>query len=176
MNPLLLPKLLGWIAKVPWYAWVIAALLAWGGVHKHRAAAAKAEFQAAQVKAREEQAEQKAKDDAQSARRTKVIMEAADAANLKAQTARDDAVRARSTLDRVLNTLVAHPPDSGASSAAIAASSAPATDTGSVPAELLRRCGAQYLEMAAIADQRGTPGATCERSYDSLNQSKEIPK
>jgi hypothetical protein len=176
VNPLLIAKLLGWVARVPWWAWALAALLGWGLMQGHRVKAAKAEYAAAQVKAEKERAEAAARDRLETDRRTRAIMEASDAATIQARTNADAAARARAALDRVLLALPARPANAGAAGASAPGSSAPATNAGLVPADVLRRCGERVLGLAQYADAARTAGSACERAYDSLTTPKEPPK
>jgi hypothetical protein len=45
----------------------------------------------------------------------------------------------------------------------------PTDDPTAVLADVLGRCVSRVQLLAAVADERGTAGATCERAYDSLN-------
>lgn len=156
------------LRAVPLWAWALGAAVAWGGFHRWRAIDARADFQAAQQQAQLEHAAQLARDTAETQRRTKTIMEAADAATIQSQANRADAYRARAALERVRAQLAAHQADGRPADPPAAGSSAPAADAGMVPAELLGRCGTRILELARLADERGTAGAACERGYDAL--------
>jgi hypothetical protein len=168
MNPLILTKILGWFARVPWFAWVILALLAWGGWQRHQAISArdsltsyKAEVQAAFDK-------QRAEDAAETARRAKVMQEVADSATIQANANRADADSARAALER-LRTQFARG-NAGAGNPSAAPGGPPAGAAGSVPPELLLRCAERVVELAGYADASRTAGQACERAYDSLTR------
>lgn len=159
---------LGVLRAVPWWAWLLGAALAWGGWHRWRAIDARADFERAKVQAQAEHAAQLERDTRETQRRTRTIMEAADAATIQSRAHRADADRARAALERVRAQLAAHQADRRPADPSAAGSSAPAADAGMVPAELLGRCGTRILELARLADERGTAGAACERGYDAL--------
>lgn len=165
MNPALI---LTSLAKVPIWAWALAAVLAWGGWQRHKALEARDDFEAAKVQAQADHALQQAADAAETQRRTHTIMEAADAATIQSTADRADADRARAALDRVRAQLAAGQANRRAAGAAPAASGPAAGAPDVVPAELLSRCGARVLDLAAYADAAGTAGQACERAYSSL--------
>jgi hypothetical protein len=172
VNPLLVAKLLGWVARVPWWAWALVILLGWGLAQGHRASAARAEYAAAQAQAAKEQAEAAAKAQAETDRRTRAIMEAADAATIQSQADRAAAGRARAAVDRLRAAVAAHAPDAGASGPAAAPGGTSAPGTAVLSADLLGRCGERVVELAGFADAARTAGAACERAYQALTAPK----
>jgi len=51
------------------------------------------------------------------------------------------------------------------------AGGAPAVDAAGMLADVLGRCIARVRFLASVADERGTAGELCERSYEALNPS-----
>lgn len=154
------------LRAIPAWAWVLAALLAWGGWQRHQAHAAAAALQhqteeaaAARVRAAEAAATETARrvtaqkgitDDAQTAldaARRSAGSVAANAARLRAQLA---AAR-RSTADPL-----------------VAADCSSATARADVLADLLSSAADRAASLAAEADASRIAGSACERSYDAL--------
>jgi hypothetical protein len=95
---------------------------------------------------------------------------AVDAAEQKAVQARADAVLAdvaSGRLQQRIATLAADARRAAANSPA-ARASAPTEDAAGMLAELQRRADERAGILARIADERGTAGDLCERSYDAL--------
>ena len=51
MIALLIPRVLTFARAIPWWAWVLAVALAWGGWQRHKAQSVAAEYQRAQASA-----------------------------------------------------------------------------------------------------------------------------
>jgi len=109
---------------------------------------------------------------AEEQRRTAAQKEATDEADKKLARARADVVIADAAAGRLQQRIAAllstarggqGPGDPAA------AQPGPATDDpAGVLANVLGRCVADYRRMAAIADERGSAGEACQRSYDAL--------
>lgn len=107
---------------------------------------------------------------AEERRVTRNVMEAADAANLKAADARRTAAAAAAERDRLRDAYRAAFAASGsAETPAAAASGPPATGAGLVFPRLFDR-GADLLQScAASLDQSRIAGLACERAYDAVS-------
>ncbi|MBP8176296.1 MAG: hypothetical protein KAX77_00905 [Xanthomonadales bacterium] len=140
------------IKLVPWWAWGLAAILAWGGWQRHVAtkatkAAAQAE-QRATVEALAAEAERKERQIEQAY--TVNARTAADAYAQNLRAARVAADRARDSHDRLRDAIAATaaPGCTGASSAA-----AGGTDGAAQLRQVLGSCAAALRDVAAAADQ-----------------------
>jgi hypothetical protein len=143
-------------------------LLAWGSWQRHRASAAKAEFEAAKVQAHADYAKSERDAALLQAKRAKIITEAADAATIQAQADRVAADRARSAFER-LQQRVSTAQAAGTAPAANATPGCPpASAAAAVPADVLGRLGQAAGQLAAIADDRRTAGVACERAFDAM--------
>ena len=165
-----LTRLLGLAKGVPAWAWLLAVVLGWGGLQRCSAIEAKATFAKAKAQAAAEQSAQRERDVAETQRRTKTVMEAADAATIQSTADRAAAGDARAALERVRRELAADQAKRRAADAAASPGSAPAIAADSVPAELLSRCGERVLELAAYADDARRAGRACERAYDAVSE------
>lgn len=162
---------LGLLRRVPLIAWVVLALLAWGGMQQHLAGK-----RAEQLRERE-RAEAQARADTirdalvEQTRRTTAVEGIADAARQQARRAAADRQAARAAADDALRRMRADATlraASGAADPAAAAGSAPAGAADLVPADVLGRCAARVLDLADAADAARRAGEACERAYDAL--------
>lgn len=169
MNPLLLAKIGGAIAKVPWWAWALAGLLAWGALQRHRVIKAREALVEYKAEVQDAFDRQKQADTLEGARRTKTIMEVADAATLQAESDRRSAAGARAALER-LRAQSATGGNAGGVNPAATPGGPPADSSRVVPAELLNRCGTRLVELGEYADTARTAGQACERAYDALTK------
>jgi len=118
-------------------------------------------------------AAQKAADEAETQRRVTAQQEVTRDAQLQASTARADAARADGARDALRVQLAGfvaanrRPPSTPAPSG-----SAPAADALDVLADVFSRADQRAGELAKLADDRGTAGLACQRSYDALTQGK----
>lgn len=169
MNPLVI---LPYLSKVPAWAWVVAALLAWGAWNGHRAKTIKADFEQAKVAAVAANAASAAEATNETLRRERGQKEALDA---KAQelereaAARAAAVTAGRKLQLRLSALETQA--CGADPAA-----APGGPAASTPADLRayvqRRLDEAADGIAGYAGGAAAAGRACERSYDALTPGK----
>jgi len=155
-------------ARVPAWAWALAAALAWGGIQHHRAAAAGDQLRVhdAEVAAATLKASQAAQ--LETARRLTAQTEITNEAQDRARAADVDAAGARAAADRLRARLGAARPGARAADPAPAGGCAPAPDAAGVPADLFWRAVDAAGLYAAEADRRGIAGAACVESYRAL--------
>lgn len=160
---LVLKPILAVLRAIPWWAYVIAACLAWGGYQRWRANSAAKEYQQAQAEAaaEREQALQAAINE--TARRLAAQAQATKEADENLNRARSAAVGAAAAADRLRQRLAAVKADAGASHPAAAGTSQ--TDR---LADAIGECADRYREVAGIADRAIVAGRTCEASYQAL--------
>ena len=148
---------------VPVWAWMLAALLAWGGFQKHRAGAAGAQLQRVQAAAAIEREQALQASITETQRRLAAQQEIAHAADQAASRARADASAAAGAAGRLRERIAALQ--------AIARSSDPAA-AGPGPADrlgdALAACAGRYRDVAAAADRAILAGQACERAYGAL--------
>jgi hypothetical protein len=153
--------------RVPPWAWVLAALAAWGAFQKHAAEAAKEREKAAAVRQEADRAAALQAGLVELARRNAEQGRAVVEATEMARRARADAAAAGAAERRMLERAAAAAAAQRADPAA-AGASAPAADAAGVSADVLGRCSERVRFLAELADERGRAGATCERAYDAL--------
>lgn len=149
----------GLLGRVPAWAWIAAALVAWGWSGHARYGALKKDVVEQTAKSEKEQRDE-------DLRRREAQARAMDKAQADAEAARSDADRARAAEQRLRNQL--------AKSRAGSAPSVGATDAvGSPPADTYRElfgdCVARYRELGEEADRHRVAGLACERAYEALN-------
>lgn len=166
----MLTSLLALARKVPAWAWVVIAALAWGGIQRHRAAAAGAELRQhdAEVAAETLKASQAAQ--TETARRLAAQQGITDEAQARARTAGLAAAGARAAADRLRVQLAA-----AASSAAAGNPTASAGGQAAVLADVLSQCAGRLQVVAAVADDAINRGRACEAAYTSLTPPKGTP-
>lgn len=160
---LILSPILAVLRAIPWWAYVIAACIAWGGYQRWRANSAAQEYQQAQAEAaaEREQALQAAINE--TARRLAAQAQATKEADENLNRARSAAVGATAAADRLRVRLAAIKADAGASNPAAAGASQ--TDR---LADAISECADRYRAVAAIADRSIISGRACEASYNAL--------
>ena len=158
------------LRAVPLWAYALAAALAWGGVERWRANDARADLERAIAQAQAEHAAQRDRDARETQRRTRTVMEAADAATLQSQADRAAADAARSAADRLLARLAAAQAHARARDSAAAGGCAATDAAATVQADVLGRALGAARELGAYADAARTAGTACERSYEALTR------
>lgn len=160
---LILSPILAVLRAIPWWAYVIAACIAWGGYQRWRANSAAQEYQQAQAEAaaEREQALQAAINE--TARRLAAQAQATKEADENLNRARSAAVGAAAAADRLRVRLAAIKTDSWSSNPAAAGASQ--TDR---LADAISECADRYRAVAAIADRSIISGRACEAVYDAL--------
>ena len=160
---LFLSPILAVLRAIPWWAYVIAVCIAWGGYQRWRANSAAQEYQQAQAEAAAER--EQALQDAinETARRLAAQAQATKEADENLNRARSAAVGATAAADRLRVRLSAIKADAGASNPAAAGASQ--TDR---LADAISECADRYRAVAAIADRSIISGRACEAVYDAL--------
>ena len=161
-----LSSILAFLKAIPWWAYVIAACLAWGGWQRHRATSAAKVYQQAQIEAAKRTEAALAENIRETARRLAEQLKATQDAEAKTIKARSDAAAAAGAAERLRDRLDA-----------IRAASAPAGDSAASGAgttdrlaEVLGQCTDRYREVAAAADRAVIAGLACEASYNTLTK------
>jgi chromosome condensin MukBEF ATPase and DNA-binding subunit MukB len=155
-------------SAVPWWVWVLAAMLAWGCWQRHQAKSAAEKYARAVATATAERESQLAADAAETARRLQAQQGATNHAKTQAQNNAADAARARAAADQLRAQLATLKANGGSANTAPAAGGPPAGQTVDVLSDLLGRCVGRARELAEYADAARTAGETCEASYDAL--------
>jgi Protein of unknown function (DUF2514) len=161
---LILQPILGVLKAIPWWAYVIAACLAWGGWQRHRALSAAKSYQQAQIEAAKATEAALAENIRETARRLAEQQKATHDAELKYAKARAAAGGAAAAAARLRERLVA-----------IRAASAPTSDPAAAGAsttdrlaDILGQCADRYRTVAASADSAVIAGLACEAHYEAL--------
>lgn len=153
------------LGRIPVLAWVLVAVLAWGGWQRWQVIRQADELRT--VAAQVEAANAAARASTETARRATALQEIVDEQTRKLDQARADAAAAAAAGQRLRAQLAAYRRAAGQDSAATAIRSA--TDTAaSVLADVLGRCSERREELARYADAAREAGATCERAYGAL--------
>lgn len=163
---LILSPILSVLRAIPWWFYVLAACLAWGGYQRHRANSAAKTYQRAQIEAAKATEAALAENIRETARRLAAQQKATQNAELKLAKARTDASAAGAAAQRLRDRLGAiRAAESSASNPAVAG--AGTTDR---LADILGECADRYREVAAAADRAVIAGRTCEAAYSSLTK------
>ncbi|WP_052724781.1 DUF2514 family protein [Pseudomonas sp. 10B238] len=165
-----------WLKLVPtWSYWVLALVLVAGGqqirVMSAQSVASKAQADLATYRTEVSERDRRAALFLiQENQRRQAATEKADAdAQEQLVAARTDAERAGSALERLQQRLAAAEQRSRDAGNAITAQlSASAEDAARVRADVFGRIGEAAQLYAAVADDRGIAGATCEKSYEAV--------
>lgn len=164
MIALLIPRLLAFAKAIPWWAWVLAVALAWGGWQRHKAQSVAAEYQRAQASAAAEREAALQSSITETARRLAAQQRIANDARAQTVKARASAAAAVDAVQQLRDRLAQSPgasPDNPAP-----ANRGEAAALGRV----LGICAGRYQELASIADAAITAGKACEQSYDALTR------
>lgn len=161
---LFLSPILAVLRAIPWWAYAIAACLAWGGFQRYRANSAAKVYQQAQVEAAKRTEAALAENIRETARRLAAQQEAtihAEAQTAKARAAANASAASADRLRQRLDAIRAAEPRASDS----AATGASQTDR---LADVLGQCADRYRALAAAADRAVIAGQTCEAAYDLL--------
>lgn len=164
MIALLIPRVLTFARAIPWWAWVLAVALAWGGWQRHKAQSVAAEYQRAQASAAAEREAALQASISETARRLAAQQKVANDARAQTIKARASAAAAGDAVQQLRERL--------------AQSASPGTDNPAPAgrgetaalARVLGICAARYQSLAGIADAAIIAGKACESSYDALTR------
>lgn len=156
------------LRRVPVWAWVVLAVLAWGGWQRHQARSIERKHTQAVAEAAADREAKLQADAAETARRLAAQKVITDDARKKVQTLATDAARARSAEQRLRDRLAALTSNPGPADPSAADGGQAASQTTAVLADMLGRCGSRVRELAEYADAARTAGEACERAYESL--------
>jgi Protein of unknown function (DUF2514) len=161
---LILAPVLSFLRAVPFWVYLLIAVIAWGGYQRYQAKSAAAVYQKAQIAAAKATEAALVENIRETARRlaeqTKVAQDAeTKLAKARATAAAADgaAVRLRQRLDAIR-----------AASAPTGDPAAAGASTTDRLADVLGRCADQYRTVAASADRAIVAGHACEASYQAL--------
>ena len=170
---LILSPIFSFLKLIPWWAYAIAACLAWGGYQRYQVKRVAAEYQEAQATAATERQKALEATIAETSRRLRVQQEVIKNADVQVTAARAAAARASDAASRVLQRFVivealARSGDTAASGPGQAASA---------PSVLLRdvfgRCVTRVRQLAEYADSARIAGTACEAQYESLTRKSQ---
>lgn len=162
MNP---AAILAGLARVPAWAWVLAAVLAWGGWQRHQARSVRADFEQARAEAQAARTAGELAAATETARRLKAQQEVTDAEIQRRQKAEAAAAGLRAAEQRLRDQLAAAA--AGAASDPAAAGGGPPATVGLL-ADVLGECTAAVRQLAHEADATRAAGAACQAAYDTL--------
>ena len=168
--------MIAWLKLIPsWAYWLLALAVVAGGqqIRIVMAQSVAAEAQVALANYRTEVSERDRRAALfviqENQRRQTATEKADEEGKQKLAAARSDAERAGSALERLQQRLAATEQRSRDAGNAITAQLSQATEgTARVRADLLGRIGEAARLYAAVADERGIAGETCEKSYDAV--------
>lgn len=161
---LILAPVLSFLRAIPFWVWLLAAAIAWGGYQRWRANSAAEVYQQAQIEAARKTEAALADNIRETARRLAAQQKATQDAELQTAKARADAGAAAGAAERLRQQL-----------SALRAASAPAGDTAAAGAgttdrlaDVLGQCADRYRDVAAAADRAVIAGRACEAAYNAL--------
>lgn len=172
--PLLAPlKLIGgMLAKVPWYAWLIAGALALAAWNRHQARSVRAEFDKAKQAAAAERADSEVRAASEYARRVHVQMEVVDAANLKAAALQRSLAASADAGRRLREELAAQQARFCTGDPAVAGSREAAAAAADLHADVSRRLEEATDGVAEFAERAAIAGEACFGAYGALKPPK----
>jgi len=170
---LILGPILSFLKLIPWWAYAIAACLAWGSYQRYQVKHVAAVYQEAQAEAAKERQAALEKTIAETSRRLKAQQEVARNADNQAVAARAAAARASDAAARVLQRFVvvealARAGDTAASGPGKAASAPSVLLT-----DVFGRCVTRVRQLAEYADSARIAGTACEAQYESLTRKSQ---
>lgn len=162
-------SLLGIFARVPIWAWALAALLAWGGYHRHQARATVAQLKEEHAQADLANANAERDRALEGARRLNAKQKVIDDALKKRDAAAAAARAAESARLLVNDQLDALQAEAGRRDTAAGGQCASAEERAGLYAELYRSADLRAGQIADEAEGYRAAGEACERSYESLS-------
>jgi hypothetical protein len=162
---MILSPILSFVKLVPFWVWILAAVLGWGGWQKHQATANAAKMQAQQAEIAAETQKALQESIAETARRLSAQQEVARNAEEHAAIAKVDAANAAGAAAKLRARLSAI-----ASSSASSGASAPAGRASDGLSNLLADCADRYSSVAAAADRAIIAGTHCVGAYEALSK------
>jgi Protein of unknown function (DUF2514)/Tetratricopeptide repeat-like domain len=163
---LIFAPVLSILRAIPFWVWLVAAAVTWGGYQRWRANSAAEVYQQAQIEAARKTEAALAENIREIARRLAAQQKATEDAELQTAKARADAGAAADAASRLRQRLDAIRSASASASNPAAAGAGPANGL----AEVLGQCADRYKEVAAAADRAVIAGLACEASYNSLTK------
>lgn len=156
---------LGLLAKIPAIAWVLAAVLAWGGWQRWQVVSQADDLK--EARAHVEAANAAVLAAQETTRRATALQEIVNDQSAKLEKARADAAAAAAAGGRLRAKLAAIQRSAGSDTTAAAIRSATGT-AAAVLADVLGRCSERREDLARYADAARESGRACERAYDAL--------
>jgi len=161
---LIFASVLSFLKAIPFWVYLLVAVVAWGGYQRYQAKSAAAVYQKAQIDAAKATEAALAENIRETARRLAEQTKVTQDAETKLAKARAAAVAADGAAGRLRQRLDA-----------IRAASAPAGDPSAAGAsttdrlaDVLGQCADRYRAVAASADRAIISGHACEQSYQAL--------
>jgi hypothetical protein len=161
---LLIPRVLTFARAIPWWAWLLAIALAWGGWQRHKAQSVAAEYQRAQASAAAEREAALQASITETARRLAAQQKVTNDARAQTIKARAAAAAAGDAVQQLRERLA-----QSASPAPGNPAPASRSETAAL-ARVLGICAERYQGLAGIADAAIVAGKACEASYDALTK------
>ena len=165
---LILAKMTGIASKVPIWGWALAAALAWGGWHRHKAVTEHHAFEQAKTETAAAQDADVLAKQIESNRQLKAIQEAADAANIQSTRDRAAAASAADAAGRLRQRVAALQAAAKPADPDIARRCDAATEAIDVLADVQRRVAEAAGLYAAQADANRTGWEACAGSFKGL--------